>query len=338
MNRNLLIATGALGLGVGLLLGALFFGKPSPSGGSHVEPASTPSRTSLEDGGAEQEKEEVATHPFGIKSEVRTREEMVARIAELEAREAELTSKNQELEKRLATLEQTRKVDAARVKAELEELARGGLGVMARPGELAKVVSALKALGSVGVDMALELLNSDDPNARFVAAKILEDLNDPRAIPDLQRIALEDKEEMPRNMASRALAFMKTDEVLPALRDIYKKADAGSGPSVNALAGLAIHNDPQGLRDTVAFIRDGSRPQGLRQALAGILIMPLEHLMPVAEATASQFHDNRNFMNLLVSYYSQVGTPAARTRLERMADDASLPASVREAARNALNP
>ena len=186
-----------------------------------------------------------------------------------------------------------------------------------------------------GLNLALDLLNSDDPNARFFAAKLLEDLDDPRAIPDLKKMALEDKNEMARNMASHALAFMKSDEAIPSLRQLFKESEA-DGVRINSLAGLAIHKDPAGIRDTVAFLKDKDQKKAYRAAMVGILILPYEHLMPIAAEAVTQFGSNEPLMGLVVNYYSQIGTHAARDSLQAIVDNQSMPAAIQQAAQAAL--
>ena len=334
MNRMTLII-GVLCLLGGLGLGTLIHSEPQGQPGNlnlgGGNGASTESPKGVDPAG-----EPVHARPFGIKSTARTPAELAARIRELEA---QLAAKTVEAAGLASALDELKGKRAATLKAVREHLdtmgKKGGLAAYGDPAAWSQLISDLRSLGSEGVNLAIGMLSSDNPNLRVMAAKILEDLSDPRAVPDLEKMALEDSDEMARNMASHALAFMKSQDAIPALRDLYEKSE-NLGVRINSLAGLAMQGDPNGIRDTAAYIADENNSRQMRQALMGILAVRSDpHLMPVAAQAAQSFGESEQLMALIVSYYGNVGAAAAPA-LQAIVDNNSFSAAIREQARQAL--
>jgi HEAT repeat protein len=77
-------------------------------------------------------------------------------------------------------------------------------------------IPGIRVFGREAVEPLIRLLTSDDPDARFGAAKTLGDLGDPRAIPGLVN-ALRDPEGAVRFWALDALGKLKADETVEAI-------------------------------------------------------------------------------------------------------------------------
>jgi DNA-directed RNA polymerase subunit M/transcription elongation factor TFIIS len=77
-------------------------------------------------------------------------------------------------------------------------------------------IPGIRIFGREAVEPLIGLLSSEDPDARFGAAKALGDIGDPRAIPALTK-ALNDPEGAVRFWAMDALGKLKADEAVEAI-------------------------------------------------------------------------------------------------------------------------
>jgi HEAT repeat protein len=255
------------------------------------------------------------------------------RVVELEQKVAALRQENGRLAGQLA------KSKGVTVESVLERIGRLKSASMAAtfsPGTVADLVTDLKGLGDDGVRAVVGLLGSSDANQRFFAAYLLEHLNSKLAIPDLRKVALEDKEKMPSVMAGHALALMDDPSTVPALREIVA-AKKNWESEVNALWGLCKHGDQKAIADALAFMKDPKRTKDMRLGLgANIMMLSDPELMPIVDETLRQYESQEHVATLAVNYYKTSGTADGRARLEAMAANPKLPESVRKEAREAL--
>lgn len=77
-------------------------------------------------------------------------------------------------------------------------------------------IPGIRVFGKEAVEPLIKLLDSEDPDARFGAAKALGDIGDPRAIPGLIR-ALDDPEGVVRFWALDALGKLKAEAAAEAI-------------------------------------------------------------------------------------------------------------------------
>jgi ribosomal protein L40E len=77
-------------------------------------------------------------------------------------------------------------------------------------------IPGIRVFGKEAVEPLIDLLTSEDPDARFGAAKALGDIGDRRAIPGLLR-ALDDPEGVVRFWALDALGKLKADEAVESI-------------------------------------------------------------------------------------------------------------------------
>ncbi len=255
------------------------------------------------------------------------------RIVELEKK---LEAARKESERLAGELVNKKGVTVASIVSRIGELKKTQLGMLIAPGKMADLVSDLKGLGPTGVNAVVDLLKSGDPKERFLAAKLLEDLSAPASIPALREAALKDSDAMAANMATHALALMDDPGTVDALREIVD-TKASWEFQVNALWGLCKHNDPDGLERAMAFMKSDKTGAQARAALgANLMLLTDEALLPLVDETARQFPDQPRVMGMAVEYYKNLGTPAARERLQAMAGNAKLPEPIRQSARQAL--
>jgi HEAT repeat protein len=255
------------------------------------------------------------------------------RMHDLEQKVASLQQENGQLAGQLA---RRKGVTPASVLERIATLKNTSLAGMLSPGAHAELITDLKGLGPEGVKAMIELLESGDEKERFLAANLLEQLNAPAAISALRQAALNDPDKMAGIMAGHALALMDDAGTVPALREI---ADANKTweSRVNALWGLCKHGDERALAESLAMLKDDKVSNDHKAALgANLMLLSDPELMPIVDETLRQFAKSEQVGSLAVNYYSSVGTPEARARLEAMANDAKLAEAVRKQAREAL--
>jgi hypothetical protein len=227
--------------------------------------------------------------------------------------------------------------DVETVLGRLAELKKKGLSSLIDPSATAQVVADLKVLGEAGTKAMIDMLSDPDKESRFLAARILESLGDPAAVPALLAAALKEGEsEMVTSQASHALALMDHPSVIEPCRTLYEKAP-GDAARVNALFGWARHGDPAGVAEATRYVLDPKRPAAMRAAIGqGFLFLADDRAMAVADAYVDQNRGDSQIGSLAVSYYERINSQAARARLRSIADDPKVPQDVRNAANAAL--
>src|SRR5262249_14994649 len=136
------------------------------------------------------------------------------RIADLEQKVGALKQENGQLAGRIA---RSKGVTVDSVRERIATLAQAPMAGMLAPGAVTDLLPAHRGRGAAGVDAMVKLLKSSDPKERLLAAKLLEDLSAPAAIPALREAALTDADPMAAKMASHALALMDDAGTVPAL-------------------------------------------------------------------------------------------------------------------------
>jgi HEAT repeat protein len=255
------------------------------------------------------------------------------RVDDLEKKVAALKQENSRL---AGTLAQKKGVTGEQVRQRIAALKSAALPGLMNPGALTDLETDLKGLGPEGVKLMIELLGSSDAKERFLAAKVLEDLNAPAAIGALQKTALEDSDRMASTMASHALAFMDDPAVVPALRAI---ADANKdwASRVNALWGLCKLGEPRALDEALAIMKNDKEKKEVRGALgANLLLLPDPALLTVADETLRQFGSEPQVAQMAIQYYKSINVPEGTARLQSLANDPKQSEEVRKAAREAL--
>jgi HEAT repeat protein len=275
-----------------------------------------------------------ATRPVEDDDAARRLARAERRIAELEKR---LNAAHEESARLGAELVQKKGITLADLAARFEEL-KGGTGMTAfLPGKTAGLIADLKGLGPAGTQALVDLLKSKDKDDRTIAAKLLEDLKDPAAIPALKDVALNDEDELAAKMAGHAIALMEDPRAIEPLREILEKKRSWES-EVNALWGLVHLGDQRGLEQAIAYMDDGKVGKQPRAALGAnvAVFMPYPEVMPIVDATVRDFFASGHVMEIAINYYKAVGNAPARDRLQAISTDARLDAETREAARQAL--
>ncbi|HYC77346.1 MAG TPA: hypothetical protein VEI02_06940, partial [Planctomycetota bacterium] len=111
----------------------------------------------------------------------------------------------------------------------------------------------------------------------------------------------------------------------------------GEGAKLNSMWALAKYGDPKGLEDCLAFLKD-EKSGAVRHNLGmGFLMLNTAAVLPLADAYVETFKSRPDVMNQAVEYYKNLRSNDGRIRLQAIANDASQPQSVRDAALKALN-
>lgn len=239
--------------------------------------------------------------------------------------ERKVTGLRQENDRLAAQLADKKGVTVKSVMARIGELKEGGaIAALASPGKLTDVETDLKGLGAAGVQAMVDLLKSKDDKDRFLAARILEDLDSPAAIPALRDVALGDSDALAAKMASHALALMESPGTTDALRDIVKKKPSWEA-EVNALWGLCKQGDPDAIAQAMVFLKDKEgRSEDQRAALGiNLLLLKGEDLLPLVDEVVSQWKALPQTVAFAAEYYKGLGE-AGRSRLEALANDPAL--------------
>jgi HEAT repeat protein len=271
--------------------------------------------------------------PAGQVAVLKPHEAAPRRVDELEKKVAALKQENARL---AGTLAQKKGVTGDKVRERIAALKSSALPGLMNPGALTDLETDLKGLGPEGVKLMIDLLGSADAKERFLAAKVLEDLNAPAAIGALKKTALEDSDRLASSMASHALAFIDDPQVVPALRAIVD-ANKTWESRVNALWGLCKLGEPRALDQALAIMKDEKETKAMRGALGGnLLLLPDPALLAVADETLRQFGSEPQVVRLAIDYYKSINVPEGTARLQSIASDPKQSEENRKAAREAL--
>jgi HEAT repeat protein len=275
-------------------------------------------------------------------------DETVKKIAQLEWKVADLEKKvaaaKKESDKPAAELVQKKGVTIENITARIAEL-RKKPNQAILPGATTDLIADLKGLGAAGLQAVLDLLKSQDPKDRALAAKLLEDMKDPAAIPALREVALNDTDPEAVNRAVHALALIGDGAATETLREVLdrKRSDADV---INSLWGLVNLADSQGMERAIAYMNDKSVEESNRAMLAAnvaYLMGDRPDVMPIVESMVRDFYMSRQVMTIAVDYYRTLSGAAnenvrqdARMRLQAIANDTRVAEAVRNQATQAL--
>jgi hypothetical protein len=223
------------------------------------------------------------------------------------------------------------KVDLKEAFAKLAE--KGLAGYMSK--EFNELVSAMKAAGKEGLEMAIEkLLKSESAEERFMAAALLESLHDPAAIPALHEALGKDGDELVRRMASHALAVIGTEAAQAGLRKGMEDEDWGV--RVNSAYGLAKQKDAAGLDYLTQAYASDTTPAEYRLAiLGGLADVAAPENAPIFRKILSDTTD-MSYLLISIGALEKMKDTAAIPDLQKLAQT-SKNASVRQAAQRAID-
>jgi hypothetical protein len=275
-----------------------------------------------------------ATRPVGADDRDQKLAQAQWKIAELEKK---LAAAKKESDKLAAELVQKKGVTIENLTKRIDELKKGSMLNVMLPGKTADIIADLKGLGPAGTQAILDMLKSEDAKDRFIAAKLLEDLKDPAAIPALRDVALNDADAAAANMAGHALALMGDPQTVDTLREIATKKRSWEA-EVNSLWGLVNLGDAQGREWATAYMQNMENSKQARAALGAniAVFMHTPEVMPIVDRTVQDFSKSAEVMGFAIAYYAAVNNPEARSRLQAIVDNAQLPQAIRDQAREAL--
>jgi ribosomal protein L40E len=117
-------------------------------------------------------------------------------------------------------------------------------------------IAGIRIFGKEAVEPLINLLTSDDPDARFGAAHVLGDIGDKRAVPGLMN-ALNDSEETVRFWAVDSLGKLKADEAVDAIGKLIGDAHQSKNIGDHARDVLIQIGTPNALQ----ILQQESRPK-----------------------------------------------------------------------------
>jgi HEAT repeat protein len=310
MNRSLAVGL-IFGLMIGLIAGALI--------GRHKRPpAPTPAPAPVQT---------PPPPPTVVPAPDPRVETLQGRIAELEAKLAAPPAPPEEPKE--AALPE----DLETRFGKLAPLREGALGAA----DFHKLVEQLKKGGAKSIAyLADKLMNSKDPNERFLAAALMGGLGDPAVIPHLGKALEVDEAGMVRRMASNALALMKHADGLPALRAALA-SDKDWGVRVNSAYGIAKLGQSDGEKALEDLYYS-------KETQAGYQVFVFGALADVATQASVPFF--RKILGEKTELGFQLGAIGVLEKLKvvdaipdlnRIAGDANYDVSVRDAARKAAD-
>lgn len=262
-------------------------------------------------------------------------QDLVAARDKATADAATIADLNKQLE---PYLKQTR-VTVQDVAAMLDGMKGKGLSALLEPAKTAKLVADLRALGDEGLNLLLGMMESETPADRMLAAKLLGDLADSRAVEALAKAA-EDENDRVASMASQALALMGEPSAKDALRRLYDNApESRPGIRINSLFGLCKLGESKAITQAQEFFTSTEVPEAYKRALGnGILLLDTPHVVPVVRSMSGLDKSSAELGTAVVRYLEKVRTDTgARTLLSDIVADTSYPQSVRNLAAQVLS-
>lgn len=218
------------------------------------------------------------------------------------------------------------------------ELARKGLGAYA---ELQRgnhpLVEEFRRLGGEGIDLLSELLARGGDSDKFLAAAVMEALKDPRAIGPLVSAIFDDNAEnvMVRRMSSHALAFLDSEEAIPALERVMKDGTEW-GVRINAGYGLAKMGHRGAIDHLRQSYRDADEAIVREQTFAVLAEVAHASYLPLFRERLGK-EETYSIRFVAVRGIAKVGDEASLPLLSAIADDPGEDKALQLEARKAYN-
>lgn len=228
-----------------------------------------------------------------------------------------------------------KKPTLADLKTAFEALAKKGLMAFQDQKAVRELVEDFKALGPEGIQALADLLlTSKKSSDRFLAGMLLEQIGDPAAIPALTQSLRSEKDDLVRRMASHALAVIGTKDALGPLAAAMA-GDADWGVRVNSAYGLAKQGDDAGVKMLQESYLSADTPAAYKLSiLGGMSDVGNPAYGPIFRNILETSKDMGPLL-MAVAGLEKIGGTAWIAALEAAAGDASLPDTVREAAKKA---
>ena len=317
MNRSLSIGL-LIGLAVGAIAGALVARSRNPETPKPVAPPPAPPTS-------------IAPKESATETEVAT---LRKRVAELEAGKA--TPKDETPETSKDPEPEGTPDEAADLATAFDDLVGHGLGGY-KGSDFNKLVQRLlkdkpKALQL----LADRLLNGATANERFFAAALMEEINDPAAIPALAQSLQNEREFLSRRMTSHALAMIGTEGGLAALRKAMAE-DKDWGVRMNSAYGVAKQGQEDGQRALESYwTSPTSTGEEKLVALFVLADIAAPSSAPIFRKILSESSEATQLIQA-IGALEKMKDAAAAADLVRIAGDSRYPSKVREAAKKAAD-
>ncbi len=229
----------------------------------------------------------------------------------------------------------------ADIESRFKSLAAKGSEALISSNEIGKLVGDLLQEGQKGRDAVLALLTSEDEDEKMLGVMLmLQGMASVESIDPLKDMALGAGDETMQRMASQVLMRMEDKEAESALEKIVAETK-NEGVKVNSLFGLAKQGNAKGVQQLLDYYNDPNSKH--RGVLSGsFLILRNPESQPLIDAVVAKYknrdeNERIKINEAAIGYYGHVKTPRARTALQRMADDPSVSARIRQMAQDTLN-
>ena len=168
-----------------------------------------------------------------------------------------------------------------------------------------------------------------------MAAALLEGLKDAAAVLALAKALESDGDQLVRRMASHALAMMGSEEAVEPLRAAMT-GDSDWGVRVNSAYGVAkLGGDDGRMLLETSYLSSETPAEYRLGILGGLADVGSPASLPIFRRILEDTRDS-GYVFLVVNGLKKIGTPEARSDLERIAASEDLPQTIREAARDGL--
>ena len=199
--------------------------------------------------------------------------------------------------------------------------------------EFRKAVAELLEHKKEGLEaLAEKLLKSESAGERFLAAALMEDMDDPEAISALAQALQKDDDLLVRRMSSHAIAMIQNEAGLPSLRTAMS-SDTDWGVRVNSAYGVAKLGQPDGVKMLEDSYRSTATPAEYKFAvLGGLADVASPSSAPIFKKILGESTEF-TALYMTIGAVEKMKDVSFLPDLNRIAADSKYPANVREHAK-----
>jgi HEAT repeat protein len=216
----------------------------------------------------------------------------------------------------------------------LSELLKTGAAAY-KSAKFQEMVADLKGVGKEAIQaLGDKLLHAESAGERFLAAALLEELDDPSAIPALTSALQNDEDPLVRRMSSHAIALIENEAGLPALRSAMA-ADTDWGVRVNSAYGVAKLGQADGVKTLEDAYKSAATPAEHKLAvLGGLADVAAPSSAPIFKKILAEATDI-SYLYVAISAAQKLNDVSFLPDLNRIAADTKYSSNVREFAKKA---
>ena len=222
--------------------------------------------------------------------------------------------------------------------SDFRELARKGVAAYAQlQAKNHPLVEEFRRLDGEGIDLLSGLLSEGGDSDRFLAAAMMEALKDPRAIGPLESAIFDGNAEnvMVQRMSSHALAFLDSEEEIPALERVMKEGSEW-GVRINATYGLAKRGHRGAVQQLRQTYRDADDAISREQTFAVMAEVGEASYLPLFQERLGK-EETYSTRFVAVRGIAKVGDEASLPLLSAIAEDPGEDKALQVEAKKAYN-